>query len=185
MEGSRGSSTASNQKYIKMQGYSVDYNLWDWEACLEPAHPAAVTLDLWEAVGNWEDCVWGRWWPVARSDPYMCIVWTTEFLFCIFLTWKTWLVPKDLKLLATKSRYFVKISATPFCLPTTEEFPVFVVFLLFRLAHFSYLAYLSDSKGIGFLTLSLKGFWTAKAVWFAVKVALDNAHNAWTEHGKC
>ena len=25
--------------------------------CLEPAHPATATLGLWEAVGNWEDCV--------------------------------------------------------------------------------------------------------------------------------
>lgn len=57
MEGSSGSSTASNQKYIKMQGYSMDYNPWDWAARLEPAHPAAVVLDVWEAVGNWEDCV--------------------------------------------------------------------------------------------------------------------------------
>lgn len=185
MEGPRGSSTAPNRKCVKMQGYSRDCNLRDWAVYLEPAHLAAIVLGLWEAVGNWEDCVWGRWWPVARSDPYMCTVWTTEFLFCIFLNWRTWLVLKDLKWSATKIRYFAKVSATPFYLPTIEKLPVFIVFLLFRLAHFNYLAYLSDSKGTGFLTLSLKGFWTAKAVWLAVKVASDNAHNAWAEHGKC
>lgn len=45
------------------------------------------------------------------------------------------------------------VSATPFCLPTTEELPVLLVFLLFHLAHFDYLSYLSGPKGIGFLTL--------------------------------
>lgn len=59
------------------------------------------------------------------------------------------------------------------------------MFLLFRLAHFNYLAYLSDSKDTGFLTFSLKAFWTTKAVWLAVKLASDNARNAWAEHGKC
>lgn len=106
MEGSRGSSTASNQKYIKMQGYSMDYNLWDWAACLEPAHPAAVMLDLWEAVGNWEDCVWGRWWPVARSDPYMCIVWTTEFLFSIFFKLKNLASTERFKVISHKKQIF-------------------------------------------------------------------------------